>query len=192
MADVHNPDLVGVVMVSQIHLLPNLGDWVRVEPFVVTRATDVIKMIINSSTTAAFPFVQRRQAADIAPVIVAPKQCDVIGHAHSLFIVFLHFLVDCPILRYVRGVGTHRLCNDLPLVGHDFFQHGDVGAFGHRRVIRPAQADGDDAFVILVAFNAFPPKVFKHIGVFGIVPTPECFLIATIPFFLCPEHRFLV
>ena len=78
---------------------------------------------------------------------------------------------------------------------HDFFQQRHVrlrAAFGHRRVIRAAQTDGDDAFVILVPPDAFAPEVFKDVRVFGVVPSSQCLLIPPVPFLLRPEHRLLM
>ena len=62
----------------------------------------------------------------------------------------------------------------------------------HRRVIRAAQADGDEAFVIPVPPDAFAPEIFENVRVFGVIPGAECLQVTPVPFLLRPQHRLLV
>ena len=74
------------------------------------------------------------QAADVAPIVVAPEQRHIVRHAHAILVIVLHFLVERPELRDDGGVRLENLRNDFALGGHDFFEQRDVVALGHRRV----------------------------------------------------------
>src|SRR5208283_2689041 len=65
-ADVHDPDAVGAVFVSEVHLLPDLGDGNGVEPLVGARIADIIEVVVNSGAAGALALVRRGQATNIS------------------------------------------------------------------------------------------------------------------------------
>jgi hypothetical protein len=73
-------------------------------------------MVVNASATGAPAFIGSGEAANIAPVIITPEQSDVVGNAHSLFVILLDFLVEGPILRDFLQVGIHLVGEDFALV----------------------------------------------------------------------------
>ena len=78
---------------GQIHLFPDLGYGIRINPLVISWAADVIEMVVDTSTTAAMPFVGSWEATDVAPIVVCPKEGDVIWHAHPFFVIFLDLFI---------------------------------------------------------------------------------------------------
>ncbi len=152
-------------------------------------------MIINARAAAALAFLGGRQAADIAPIILGPEQRHVVRHTHPGVVKIHDFLVETPELRHLGHVGIDFLGDDFPLHVHDFFEQRHVRlrpAVGHRRVVRAAQTDGDDALIHFVAPDAFAPESLEDIRLLGVVPTAQRFLITAIPFLLRPQHRLLM
>src|SRR5271165_2250255 len=57
---VDDPDARGTVFVSKVHLFPNFGDGISVDPLVGTRTAHVIKMVVDTCAAAAFALFRRR------------------------------------------------------------------------------------------------------------------------------------
>ena len=191
-AHVDHPDPVGAILQRQVHLLPDFRNRIGVDPLVVTRAAHVVEMVVDPRPAGALAFVRSRQAADVAPIVVAPQQRHVVGHTHALFVVRLHFFIECPCLRDLGDVGIDVLRQNLPLIGHDLLQQLhvfiQVGA-AHGHVPVAAHADGGHALEILVALYALGPEIFQHVGILGVVPHARA---VPRPFLLCPQHRLVV
>ena len=71
-AHVNDPNAVGAVAIGQIHLLLDFCDGDSVQPFVGTRAANIIEVIIHTGAARSFPFFSRGQPPNIPPIIVAP------------------------------------------------------------------------------------------------------------------------
>ena len=162
-ADIHDPDAVGAVFVGEVHLLPDLGDGNGVEPLVGARIADVVEVVVDARAAGALAFVGRRQAAEVAPVVVAPEQGDVVGHAHAVLVVFLHLLVERPDLAARR---SHRLFMWLAMMARwsatIFSSSAMLALLRHGQVAVAAHAERDDAFVVLVALDAFGPELVQR------------------------------
>jgi len=169
-ADVDDPDARGVVLPGKVHLLPYFREWIGVEPLVVSRAADVVEVVVDAGAAGACALGRGGQAADIAPVVIAPEERDVVGHAHAALVVVLDFLVERPDLRDFRDVGIDLLGEDRALIGDDFFEEGDIGVFRHGLVAVAAHGEGDDAFEVAVAADAVGPELAQRFAIGGVVP----------------------
>ena len=56
-----------------MHLFPDLRNRIRVNPLIVARTADVIEVIIDARAATALALFGCWQAADVAPVVVAPE-----------------------------------------------------------------------------------------------------------------------
>src|ERR1039457_3022169 len=72
-AYIDDPDAPGIVVVRQIHLLPNLSYGNRIEPFIIAWAAHIVEVVINTGAAASVPFFRSREPAQVTPVIVAPE-----------------------------------------------------------------------------------------------------------------------
>ena len=84
-AHVHDPQPVGPVAATRGASAPR--SWaigVRVDPLVRPRAAHVVEVVVDARAAGALALLGRRQAPDVAPVVVAPEQRHVVGHAHAL------------------------------------------------------------------------------------------------------------
>lgn len=61
-------------MVGESHLLCSLFKLGCVDPFVIPRAANVIKMVVYTSTTRPASFVGEGETTNVAPVIVCLKK----------------------------------------------------------------------------------------------------------------------
>src|SRR5690606_23176813 len=157
------------VVPGQAHLLPGALDLGGVDPLVVARAADVVEVVVHAVAAGA-PAGRIGQAADVAPVVVGEQHGHVVGHAHALVVVVLHFLVQRPHLRRFPGRAAGDVGDDLALVGHDPFEQGGDGAFGHRLVAVPAHAQRDHRLAALQALDAAAPEFAQRLLVAGVVP----------------------
>ncbi|MNJ39861.1 hypothetical protein D3C77_347430 [compost metagenome] len=71
-ADIHDPNAVGAVFIGFVHLLPNLWNRYGVDPFIGTRAPDVIKVVIDARSPGTFTFLWGRNTPQVAMVVVRP------------------------------------------------------------------------------------------------------------------------
>src|SRR5690606_39165578 len=140
--DVDHPDPLHAVRPGQPHLLPRAFDLGGVEPLVVARTADVIEVVVDAVTAGALRG-RIGQATDVAPVVVGEQQRHVVGHAHALVVVVLHFLVERPDLRRVLDGLAGDLGDDPALVGNDALEQGGGGFLAHRLVAVAAHAQGD-------------------------------------------------
>jgi hypothetical protein len=98
-------------------------------------------MVIDART--ALPLcANRRQSADIAPIAVCKQQGDIIGHAHALIEIILHFFIQGPDLRSVFSRCAGDLRDDIALIGDDGFKQSDRGALLHRFIAVTAHPYG--------------------------------------------------
>ena len=138
-------------LVGEVQLLPDARDGIRVDPLVVARTADVVEVIVDAEPARPVSVRRGRQAANVAPVVVGEEQRDVVGHAHALVVVVLHFLIERPELRRLRRILLRHVGDDLPLVGDDLLEQIDVALAvrRHRHVAVAAHADRDDVLARL-------------------------------------------
>ncbi len=154
-------------------------------------------MVVDTRPAGACTFFGRRQTANIAPIVVAPKQCHVVRYPHAVVIVVFYFLVERPHLRDLGYIGVDVIGQNLSLVGDDFFQQLHVGvhiaAANHRFVAIAAHPDSHDALIVLVSLNPLFPEGLESLFVFGVVPLPVSETSPVLgPFRLGTCHRFVV
>jgi hypothetical protein len=85
-----------------MHLLPGLGQLNGIDPLVVPRIADIIKMIVHPGVSNPLTFRRNGQPLDVARVVVTPKNRDVVGYLHATLVVATDFFVYAPHLRDSR------------------------------------------------------------------------------------------
>ena len=168
-ADVDDPDAVGSVVEGEVHLLPDFGDGVGVEPFVVAWAADVVEVIVDAGAAGAFALFRRGETAEVAPVVVAPEEGDVVGDAHAFFVVALDFLVEAQTCGTLVMSGL-TVSLRISRWSATMFSSVELPAGGHGRVIEAAHAESDDLLVVLVALHAGAPEVVDACAFLVVVP----------------------
>src|SRR5574344_2147494 len=87
----------------------------RVNPSVVPGATVHVYMIIESQSTFSSAFIRQTDTADVAPVVVAGEDGDIIGYTESFIVITLNFGEDSPQLRYIVRWSLIYLTDDAAL-----------------------------------------------------------------------------
>src|SRR5688500_8100162 len=72
-AYIHDPYLPRFIGPGQMHLFPYARERVRVDPFIISWSSHVIEVVIDAVAAFTRFFIQSRQLADIAPVVVAKQ-----------------------------------------------------------------------------------------------------------------------
>src|SRR5258708_715668 len=168
--DVHDPYFVVLVLPGKVQLFPNPGKGVGVYPFIVAGSADIVEMIVQAIAACSRFFTEGGQFADVAPVVVAEQEGDIIGDAHALIIIILYLLVKGPGLRGGFGRLAGYFLDDGALIADDLFKQGDVATFGHRHIAVTAHAYRDDAFMVVHMHDAFFPKAVQYGGILCVVP----------------------
>ena len=181
-ADVQNPQFVDAGAVGEVELLPESLNLAHVEPLAVAGRSHVIDVVVHAVAAGVTFFRLGRLAAlrlggfgvghdaDVAPVVVAEQEDDVVGHLHAHLIVLLHLLVEGPDLRHVLGLLARGLGDEAALMGHDALHEGHVGLVGHRLIAVAAHTDGDDVLGVLHALDARTPEADQLVAVGVVVP----------------------
>jgi len=128
---IDNPDTVDPMGPGKMHLFPDPGYRIGVEPFIVPRAPNVVKMVIHSVASAAGGRSRPGQFPDVTPVVITEHQGHIVGNPHPHVIIILDLLVEGPHLGGLVGFLAGHLPDDLPLVGDDLLQQGDIGLAAH-------------------------------------------------------------
>src|SRR5690606_33482806 len=144
----------------------HFGDRRGVDPAVGARPADIIKVIINTGTAAALTLFGRGQTAQVAPVIIAPQQNDIVWNAHATFVKALHFFVESPNLGHLADFAVvENFGNNLALVTDNFFQQAAIFTLAHRGIFLAARPRGINAFIGLVTLGSFGPEVVQSFGI---------------------------
>ena len=98
--DIDDPDTGCAVMQREVHLLPDLGNGIGIEPLIGAWAADIVEVVIDAGTAGTLALARGGQAAQVAPIVVGPEQRDVVGYAHALVVIALHLLIERPVLRH--------------------------------------------------------------------------------------------
>ena len=161
--------------IRQIHLFPDFGKRIGVDPFVIARPADVIEVVVNARAAAArallresagggyCPSCRRTRAASHRPARACPSRsspallCRAPSPAGRC--VRSGFMCSAMILRWSATIFSSSATLAL----------SDIGLSPS-----PRMPKRDDAFVVLVAFDALRPELAQDLGVFRRSPTGRC------------------
>ena len=195
-ADIGDPHLVRAIVVRQVHLLPDLGERVRIDPLIGERPAVHVHMEIHAEAALPAALRSARQAAQIADIVVRQHQRHVVGDLQPGVVIFIDFGEQHPHLRHlVRGF-AHPLGDDPALVRDDRLEQLDVGleAAGalQRDIAIAAHADRDDDFAGAVAGDALVEEFADARLVGRIVPCAIAVRVVMVGPFLVRAHHRLV
>ena len=192
-ANVDYPQVVDARMVSQRELFAQLRNGCGSHPAVVPRAAVHIYVVVKPHSALAPTFLCRAGAAQVAPVVVAEEQQNVVGHGEALVVITLHLGEDGPQLGHFRGVAAVHLLYYVTLSGHHVAQDGHVlgvASVAHGHVAVAAHAYGYYVVVSLVALKSCGEEAVKTGFVGGVVPFSH--LVSPPCVFLVGAHHRLV
>ena len=90
---VQHPKAVQPVVGSQSQLLPHALCLGHIHPLAVARVAHIIHMIVQSPTSGMLALLSIGHAADIAPVVVAEQDGDIVRHTHTLVVILQHLFI---------------------------------------------------------------------------------------------------
>lgn len=108
-ADVDDPDAVDAGLVGEVELFAEFGYGGGVDPSVVPGASVHVDVVIESKPTFALALEVAAFATDVAPVVVAQEEGDVVGYGEADVVVSLHFSEDSPQLWHGIGLAIDVL-----------------------------------------------------------------------------------
>src|SRR5690606_38207829 len=145
----------------------------------------VVEMVIHAPTPRVVPFFfSPRQAAHVAPVVIAQQHDNIIGHPQPHIKITLYFLVYRPNLGSFFGCFSGYFFDNLPLVFDDFLQKFNiilitrhilvVFAFraAHWSIAIAAHTDGDQVFGARSPLNPLTEKAVYHFLIRTVIPRP--------------------
>ena len=136
-------------------------------------------------------FFATRHTSDVAPVVVAKQDNDIIGHAHSFVIVVEHLFIERPhLLRLTRGSASD-VCDDVALVLHDALQKPRIGLLTHSLVAIATHTDSHQVLGATHTLDALAEETVEHSLVRLIIPRTVFAAVAS-PFLVVARHRFMV
>lgn len=91
-SNIGKPYLFGILVVSQMHLLPRLDQLNGINPFVATRRPDIVKVIVYACTSSAVCLVGGGNSDQVARVIVGPEKCHRVWNFQASRVVLADFL----------------------------------------------------------------------------------------------------
>ena len=195
-ADIGDPHLVRAVLVGEVHLLPDLGQRIRIDPLVRERPAVHVHVEIHAEATLAAAFGGRRQATQIADIVVRQHQRHVVGDLQPGIVIFIDFGEQHPHLRHLFGGLAHALGDDAPLVGDDAFEQFDVGLDTagalQRDIAVAAHPDRHDDLVFAIADDPLAEEFGDRRPVGRIVPRAVAIVLAVVGPFLVRAHHRLV
>ena len=190
---VDDPDAVDTTLVGEIQLLTQFGYSGRIDPTVVPWTAIHIDVVVESQTSLALSFKVAPFTADIAPVVVAEQQRDIIWHGEPRIVVALHFRKDGPELRH--GIGTSvDVADNLALAVDNASQCLHVllvVALPHRHVTIATHADRHEVVVSLIALHTFTEELVDARFIRRIVPRTHL-LFAVQILLMGAHHRLMV
>ena len=150
-------------------------------------------MVIEAETTLAFALCGGALAADIAPVVVAEEQRNIIGHGETGVVVALYLGEDCPELGYGVGSAVNVLDNLALTIDHVVERAHIllVVTLSHSHVAVATHTDGHEVVVVLIALHALAEKLINTFLVRGIVPGTNLILALQI-LAVRAHHRLVV
>lgn len=108
-AHIDNPDLCRVLLVCEMHLLPRLGELDCVDPFVVSRVTHVVEMVVHPRVPYSVRLAGDGKPLDIPAVVIAPEDGNFFRDLHSRLVVATNFFIHAPHLRHCAQI-RHAEC----------------------------------------------------------------------------------
>ena len=76
-SDIYDPKLFYSGLISQSHLIPDLGKRHAIDTFITDGRSVIIKVIIHSETTLVVPVLLGRKAAGIGKIVIGQEEDDV-------------------------------------------------------------------------------------------------------------------
>lgn len=73
-AHIGDPKALGAFFICKLHLLPGLDELNCIDTLVISWYPDMIKMVINTSTTWAVSLVGEGRSHDVSTVVIRPNQ----------------------------------------------------------------------------------------------------------------------
>ena len=98
---INNPQVIDTCLISQIELFTQFRSRRSVYPTVIARPAVHVDMVIKPHSSLAVFLFQGTTATDIAPVVVAEKEKDIIRYGETLIVIALHLGKDSPKLRHL-------------------------------------------------------------------------------------------
>ncbi|MNC10279.1 hypothetical protein D3C75_579180 [compost metagenome] len=200
-AHIDDPEIPDAIIVSHGHLLPNLLQRDRIDPFVGAGAAVVVEVVIDAPARRPAALSLLRQLADIAEVIVGENNGHIVQHLplpqtrNGLRAVpeFLHFLVNSQRLRCMLQA---MFAEQLLLGQNNILQPADIllQISTQGGILLPAHAQGDDIGQILIPDDAILPEPDNGVFVGPIIPQIAVPILHPflLPFFARPEKGFMV
>ena len=177
-AHVDNPDAVDAALVGEVELFAELRHGGGVHPTVVPWATVHVDMIIETQTALALALLLCTLTADVAPVVIAEKECDVIGYGKACIIIALYLGEDSPQLGH--GISTSvDVLDNLTLAVDDLVERLHVFriiTFTHGYVAVATHTDSHEVVVVLIALHTLAEELIHAFLIGGVVPRTYLFL----------------
>ena len=168
---VQNPHTLNAVVVGQRELFEHLLRLRDIEPFCITRCTDIVHMIVDAPATLTGALLGiDRHATDIAPVVVTNQYHHVVRHFESGIIIVLYLLIECPHLRSLLSRLARHFLDNLALVIDDTLHQLRVGLVAHRLVAVTTHTNRHNILGTLHALNTFTEKLVELFLVGLVVP----------------------
>ena len=135
-------------------------------------------MIIETQTALTLAFLFGALTANVAPVVVAEEECDVIGYGKASIIITLYFCEDSPQLGH--GIGTSvDVLDNLTLTVDDLVERLHVFriiSFTHGHVAVASHTDSHEVVVVLVTLHTLAEELIHAFLIGGVVPWTYLFL----------------
>ena len=190
-AHIQYPHLVYAIPVGQVHLLPQTRDGTDVDPLRVARASHVVYVVVHAEASLTLlGSTKFRQTADVAPVVVAQQQDDIVWHLHPLVVEVLHFLIECPHLRHILGFLALHLSEQFALLFYYLLHQPDGGFVFHCLVTVTTHTYGVHRLPRLGTLHTASPEVHHLVVVGG--EAPLAVTLAALPVLLGQCHRLVV
>ena len=159
--DVGNPQSAAVVVVGGTHLGVDEAGLSGGEPEVVVRTAPIAEVVVDASPTLPLLLFGIGQTGEIAVVVVAPHERDVVGHAETALHNLEHLLIGDEDLGDALHILIIMLADELALVVDDLLQAvefllGRLHAL-HRTVVDAAHTEGEEHVAALHLLQAVGP-----------------------------------
>ena len=174
--DIGYPQPSHVVIVGLTQFIVDESRLGGRQPEVVVRPAPIRKMVIDACSTAALLFAGIGEPGDVAIIVIAPHQRDIIGYFQPLLVELQHFLVGnehLHLLGWIADVFPDQslLIVDHLLQGFEFLLFCLVAL--HRTVVDATHADREHIVVrMLHFFLSLGPVLPDSLTVRAIVEGP--------------------
>ena len=146
-------------------------------------------MIINSVSAFALQVFLFGKYPEVAPVVIAEQNQNIIVNAKPFVVVILNFFVHRPHLRcFLCGLAGY-IGDDFALVSDDRLHQFSRCILGHGFVPIASHSNCNDTLIIAHAFNTTSPEFLKLRFIGPIIPLTS---IDPAPLIMSAHHWFVV